>query len=108
MMNNVEVPVLGVVENMSWFSCAEVPDKKFYLFGKDGGKVLAEKGGTEVLAQIPIIESIREGGDSGKPAVLVEDSPVRQYYLDLAAAVDKQTQLRNEIAAPTKVVKITT
>ena len=108
MMNNVEVPVLGVVENMSWFSCAEAPDKKFYLFGKDGGKVLADKGGTEVLAQIPIIESIREGGDSGKPAVLVENSPVRQYYLDLAAAVDKQTQLRNEVAGPTKVVKITT
>ncbi len=108
MMNNVEVPILGVVENMSWFSCAEAPEKKFYLFGKGGGKVLADKGGTEVLAQIPIIESIREGGDSGKPGVLLEDSPVRQYYLELAAAVDKQTQLRNEVSGPTKVVKITT
>lgn len=108
MLNNVKVPILGVVENMSWFSCEEAGDKKFYLFGKDGGKVLADKGGTEVLAQLPLIETIRKGGDDGKPAVLVENSPVRQYYLDLAAAVDKQTQLRNEIAAPTEVVKITT
>ncbi len=103
MLNNVEVPILGVVENMSWFSCEELPDKKFYIFGHGGGKVLAQKGSTDLLGQIPIIESIRKAGDNGLPAVLSE-GPVRDYYLDLAANVDKQTQIRNEISQPTKIV----
>ena len=102
-LNNVEVPILGVVENMSWFSCDEVPGKKFYIFGHGGGKVLAQKGGTDLLGQIPIIETIRKAGDNGLPAVLNE-GPVRDYYVDLAAGVDKQTQIRNEIASPTKIV----
>ena len=107
MLNNVDVPVLGVVENMSWFSCEEVPDKKFYIFGKGGGKILADKGQTEVVGQIPIFETIREGGDDGMPIVL-SDSPVKDYYLELAANIDKKTQFRNEALDPTKVVKITT
>ena len=104
LLNGVEVPILGVVENMSWFECDEVPGKKFYIFGHGGGKILAQKGGTDLLAQIPIVETIRKAGDKGLPAVL-EEGKVRDYYLDLAAEVDKQTQIRNEIAAPTKIVE---
>ena len=104
MLNNVEVPILGVVENMSWFSCEEVPGKKFYIFGHGGGKVLAQKGSTDLLGQIPIIDSIRKAGDNGLPEVL-NKGEVRDYYMDLAAEVDKQTQIRNEISGPTNIVQ---
>lgn len=107
MLKNIEVPILGVVENMSWFSCEELPEKKFYIFGQGGGKELAQKGDSELLAQIPIIEAMRKGGDEGKPAVLQEDSPVRKYYMELATTIDERTQVRNEIIPPTKTVKIT-
>jgi ATP-binding protein involved in chromosome partitioning len=103
MISNVEVPILGVVENMSYFSCDELPDKKFYIFGKGGGQKLAEKGQTELLAQIPIIETIRQGGDEGVPVVL-SDSKVKKYYMELALNLDKRTQIRNEVLNPTKIV----
>ncbi|MGE5356757.1 MAG: Mrp/NBP35 family ATP-binding protein [Deltaproteobacteria bacterium] len=103
MLSNVEVPVLGVVENMSYFACDELPDKKFYIFGKGGGLKLAEMGQTELLAQIPIIESIREAGDEGVPVVL-SDERVKKFYIDLAMNLDKRTQIRNEVLNPTKIV----
>lgn len=107
MLNNVDVPILGVVENMSWFETDELPGRKFHIFGKGGGKILADKGQTEVLGQIPIVETIREGGDEGNPIIL-SDSSVKDYYMELAANLDKKTQFRNEALDPTKVVKITT
>ncbi|WP_245625868.1 Mrp/NBP35 family ATP-binding protein [Marinifilum fragile] len=72
----VNVPVLGMVENMAWFTPAELPENKYYIFGKDGCKKLAEEKGIELLGQIPIVQSIREGGDNGKPAAVNEDSVV--------------------------------
>ena len=103
MLNDVEVPILGVVENMSYFSCEELPDKKFYLFGQGGGQKLADKGETELLAKIPIFETIREGGDEGVPVVL-SDERVKKYYMDLALNLDRRTQIRNEVLNPTKIV----
>jgi ATP-binding protein involved in chromosome partitioning len=103
MLDNIEVPVLGVVENMSWFVVDELPDKKFYIFGKGGGQILADKGQTDLLAQIPIVESIREAGDDGKPVIL-SDEKVREYYIQLARNVESRTKIRNEVLNPTKIV----
>ena len=69
MLPQVNVPILGVVENMSWFTPAELPDNKYYLFGKDGGKTLAKKANTVLLGQVPLVQSIREAGDNGAPIV---------------------------------------
>ena len=76
--------ILGVVENMAWFAPAELPNNKYYIFGKDGCKPLCEKYGLELLGQIPLVQSIREGGDAGKPAA-TEDGPVYNALLAIAA-----------------------
>lgn len=102
---SVKVPILGVVENMSWFTPAELPDHKYYLFGQGGGQKLVEMGGTSLLGQVPIIQSIREGGDSGMPAVMDKNNPSRDYYMDIAASVNRETSLRNEVLDPTKIVE---
>lgn len=103
MLDNIEVPVLGVVENMSWFATDELPGRKFYIFGKGGGQILADKGQTDLLAQIPIVEAIREAGDDGKP-VIFSDEKVREYYSGLARNVESRTKIRNEVLNPTKIV----
>ncbi|PID87993.1 MAG: sodium:proton antiporter [Bacteroidia bacterium] len=103
----IDVPILGFVENMSWFTPAELPDHKYYIFGKEGVKKLAEESGVPLLAQIPLIQSIREGGDAGKPAVQnVKDSQVSQYFLDLAKNVAQKTEERNASLQPTRKVII--
>ncbi len=104
---SVDVPVLGLVENMSWFTPAELPDNKYYIFGKDGGKALAEKLGLKLLGQIPIVQSIREGGDEGVPAASDPDSVIGIAFADVAQKVIHQLHLRNIQRAPTKKVKIT-
>jgi len=71
----INKPILGIIENMSWFTPAELPDKRYYIFGKEGGKAMAQKYGLKLLAQIPLVQSLCESGDSGKPAAL-EDGPV--------------------------------
>ncbi len=76
MMESINVPILGVVENMSWFTPAELPDNKYYIFGQGGGKKLARESKSVLLGQIPIVQSIREGGDTGKPAILQGDNPI--------------------------------
>lgn len=75
-MPQIKVPVLGIVENMAYFTPPELPDNKYYIFGKDGGKRLAESYKTNLLGQIPIVEQLREGGDIGKPAILQENTPI--------------------------------
>jgi ATP-binding protein involved in chromosome partitioning len=82
----VNVPVLGVVENMAWFTPEELPDNKYYLFGKGGAKQYAEGAGVDLLGQIPIIQSIMEGSDEGRPAGGF-DPRVEQYYAEIAAKV---------------------
>ena len=74
-LDSINVKVLGLVENMSWFTPAELPENKYYIFGKDGAKQLAEELNVSLLGQIPLVQSIREAGDVGRPAVLQTDTP---------------------------------
>ncbi|WP_020570127.1 Mrp/NBP35 family ATP-binding protein [Neolewinella persica] len=106
---DVQVPVLGVVENMSWFTPKELPDNKYYLFGKDGGKTLARKSNSMLLGQIPLVQGIREGGDDGKPSFLDKDNEItREAWLTVAKNVARQTALRNEMMGQTKPVEVKT
>lgn len=104
---SVDVPVLGLVENMAWFTPEELPDNKYYIFGKDGGKKLADKLGLPLLGQIPIVQGIREGGDSGNPVASDETSPMGKAFAELAAELKQRVHVRNIAQAPTKKVKIT-
>ena len=101
----VNVPILGLVENMSWFTPAELPDNRYYIFGREGVKQLAEETGYPLLAQIPLVQSICESGDAGTPAVLDPSTPTGQAYLQLAARVITQTDRRNAEQAATKIVE---
>jgi ATP-binding protein involved in chromosome partitioning len=90
----INVPVLGVVENMAYFTPDELPENKYYIFGKDGGKKLAEKHGVPLLGEIPLVQSIRESGDSGLPVVL-KDGPVAEALMKLAESLARQVAIRN-------------
>ncbi len=103
----VNVPVLGVVENMAWFTPAELPENKYYIFGKDGGKNLAEEMHTTLLAQIPLVQSVREAGDEGTPIALRTDTIMGIAFHRLAETVVRQTDIRNTTMAPTKKVDVT-
>ncbi|MBX7181844.1 MAG: Mrp/NBP35 family ATP-binding protein [Bacteroidia bacterium] len=94
-MPNINVPVLGIVENMAWFTPAELPENKYYIFGKDGAKVLAEKLNVPLLGQIPLVQSIREGGDVGYPTVLQETSAAALAFTELAQKVAQQVAIVN-------------
>lgn len=91
----INVPVLGLVENMAWFTPAELPQNRYYLFGKEGVKQLAEQMNVPLLAQIPVVQSICESGDQGSPIVMNFDSMVGQSFLSLAQSVVTQTNKRN-------------
>jgi ATP-binding protein involved in chromosome partitioning len=104
---SVDVPVLGIVENMAWFTPEELPENKYYIFGKDGGKLLAERLGLRLLGQIPIVQSIREGGDEGIPSAANESSVTGVAFAQVAQKLVHQLHLRNIERAPTKKVKIT-
>ncbi|MGM0621813.1 MAG: P-loop NTPase [Bacteroidota bacterium] len=104
---SIDVPVLGLVENMAWFTPAELPENRYYIFGQDGGKKLAEKLGLKLLGQIPIVQSIREGGDEGNPSATHPDSVTGMAFDDVAKSLVHQVHLRNIERAPTKKVKIT-
>lgn len=89
-MDTLKVPVIGLVENMAWFTPAELPDNKYYIFGKDGAKNLAESMNVPLLAQIPLIQSVREAGDVGRPAVLQENTPSAKVFEEFVRTlVDK-------------------
>ena len=104
--DKIKVPVLGLVENMSWFSPAELPENRYYIFGNGGGLKLAEKLNVPVLGQIPIVESICEGGDQGRPEVLNTDSAVSKAFEELAANLMRETSRRNAELPPTRIVEI--
>lgn len=107
-MPQINVPLLGVIENMAYFTPEDAPDKKYYIFGEGGGKTLAEKLSSPLLGQIPIVESIARNSDSGKPISLQQDHPVAKAYFGLAQTLAQQIALRNAGMKPTEVVKITT
>ena len=104
--DKVNVPILGLVENMAWFTPAELPNNKYYIFGKEGCKNLAKEMNLPLLAQIPVVQSICESGDSGKPAALNADTITGQAFINLAQAVVTVTNRRNKEHAPTKIVQI--
>ncbi|MBM6993727.1 MAG: Mrp/NBP35 family ATP-binding protein [Prevotella sp.] len=104
--DKVNVPILGLVENMAWFTPAELPENKYYIFGKDGCKDLAKEMGVPLLAQIPIVQSICENGDAGTPAATNVDSITGQSFINLAQAVVTVTNLRNKEKPKTKIVEI--
>ena len=103
----INVPVLGLVENMSWFTPAELPQNKYYIFGKEGCKDLAKSLGIELLAQIPLVQSICENGDSGKPSVLDDNDPAGNAFNALASNLIDKIEQRNREKDPTKKVEIT-
>ena len=102
----INVPVLGLVENMAWFTPAQLPQNKYYLFGKEGGKRLAEELHIPLLGQIPIVQSICEGGDSGKPVALNPDTITGHAFQELASHVVEQVNKRNDTQAPTQRVVV--
>lgn len=104
--DKVNVPILGLVENMAWFTPAELPENKYYIFGKDGCKDLAKEMGIPLLVQIPVVQSICENGDNGTPAALDETSVTGQSFLSLAQSVVTVVNRRNKEQEPTKIVKI--
>jgi len=104
--DKVNVPILGLIENMSWFTPAELPENKYYIFGKEGAKKLAEEMNVPLLGQIPLVQSIREGGDEGEPVVLNENTITGQAFMKLAENVVHQVDYRNKNQDPTKIVDV--
>ena len=108
-MTTIDVPIIGVIENMSWFTPNELPDNKYYLFGKGGGEKLAAIAEVELLGQIPLIQSIMQSGEDGKPIGLDEErSGKGDIWLEVAKKTERQVRLRNENYRPTKIVDIKT
>lgn len=106
-MKSIDVPVLGIIENMSFFITKEFPDKKYFIFGKDGAKNLAEKLGVELLGQIPIVQSLREAADAGRPGVLQLNTEISNSFINLAKKVVQSVDERNANLPTTESVKIT-
>ncbi|MBO4641339.1 MAG: Mrp/NBP35 family ATP-binding protein [Bacteroidaceae bacterium] len=102
----VNVPILGLVENMAWFTPSEHPDEKYFLFGNEGVKHLSEEMNLPLLGQIPVVQSICENGDLGTPSALNPDSITGQAFLQLAARVVTQTDIRNMQLPPTTIVGV--
>ncbi|MXP05439.1 MULTISPECIES: Mrp/NBP35 family ATP-binding protein [Apibacter] len=107
-MPEINVPVLGLIENMAYFTPKELPNNKYYIFGKKGVKKLAESMDLPFLGEIPIIQSIREASDYGRPAVLQEDEMVSGIYMNLAKNMISSLVKRNEDLPPSEAVRITT
>lgn len=105
---SINVPVLGFVENMAYFTPAELPDNKYYIFGEKGARFLAEDMGIPFLGEIPLVQSIRESGDVGHPAALQEDSPVAKAFLEMTRNTVRETVDRNTNLPPTESIQITT
>ena len=105
---SIQVPVLGIVENMAYFTPEELPDNKYYIFGKDGAKHLAEDITTKFLGEVPLVQSIRESGDVGHPVALQENTPLEKAFTDITKEMVSELLKRNANLPPTEVVRITT
>lgn len=97
-MEAINIPLLGIIENMSYFTPAELPDNKYYIFGKNGGKDLAEMYNAPFLGELPLVQSISDAGDEGKPVVLQENNPSAIVFLQLAQKVAQQVAIQNDKA----------
>ena len=105
---SIQVPVLGIIENMAYFTPEELPDNKYYIFGKDGAKHLAEDINTKFLGEIPLVQSIREAGDVGHPVALQENTSLEKAFHDITKEMVSELLKRNANLPPTEVVRITT
>jgi ATP-binding protein involved in chromosome partitioning len=108
MSEAINVPVLGIIENMAYFTPEELPENKYYIFGKEGAKDLAEDLGVPFLGEIPIVQSIREAGDYGRPAAMQTASPIEHIFDEVTRNVVQEVVSRNENLPATEAVKITT
>ncbi len=106
--DSIKVPVLGIIENMAYFTPEELPDNKYYIFGKDGAKHLAEDIDTKFLGEVPLVQSIREAGDVGHPVALQENTPLEKAFSDITKEMVSELLKRNANLPPTEVVRITT
>jgi ATP-binding protein involved in chromosome partitioning len=102
----INVPILGIVENMAYFTPAELPDNRYHIFGKGGGQSLADKYSVPFLGQIPLVQSIREAGDEGKPAFLNDEPVTKKAFRDLAETLAQQVAVRNATVDKTKRVEV--
>lgn len=107
-MESINIPVLGLIENMSYFTPEELPDNKYYIFGKQGAQFLADDLNIPILGEIPLIQSIREAGDTGRPAALQEHSKIADIYRKTAQKMVESLVERNKNLPPTEALKITT
>ena len=107
-MDSIGVPVLGIVENMSYFSPAELPENKYYIFGENGAQQLADQLRLPLLAEIPLVQSVRESADVGRPAVMQGSTPAAIAFVELATNIVEELAKRNKDLAATKRVEITT
>ena len=104
--DKVNVPILGLVENMAWFTPEELPENRYYIFGNGGCMALAEREGIRLLGQIPIVQGIREGGDNGQPAAANEQSITGKAFIELAQNLLESVNERNESMPPTKPLEV--
>ena len=107
-MESINIPVLGLIENMAYFTPEELPDNKYYIFGKQGAQFIAEDLGIPILGEIPLRQRSREAGDVGRPAALIENSPIANIYKQTAQKMIESLVERNKNIPPTEAVKITT
>ncbi|MDR9456652.1 MAG: Mrp/NBP35 family ATP-binding protein [Salegentibacter sp.] len=105
---SINVPVLGIVENMAYFTPEELPENKYYIFGKHGARNLAEDLDTPFLGEIPLVQSLRESGDIGRPAALQTGTPIEAAFEEITRNMVQQTVNRNQSLPPTEAIKITT
>ena len=108
MSDSINVPVIGIIENMAYFTPEELPNNKYYIFGKEGAKNLAEDLGVPFLGEVPLVQSIREAGDYGRPAALQTASVIESVFEEITRNVVQETVNRNESLPPTEAIKITT
>ena len=108
MQDNINVPVLGIIENMAYFTPEELPENKYYIFGQEGAKNLAEDLGVPFLGEVPIVQSIREAGDYGRPAALQTASAIEKVFEEITRSVVQEVVDRNDSLPATEAIKITT
>jgi len=106
--DSINIPILGIVENMAYFTPEELPDNKYYIFGKEGARQLAQDLNVPFLGEVPLVQSVREAGDIGRPAALQENSIIAQVFETITRNVVQEVVSRNESLPPTEAIKITT